>query len=207
MPLYELLALGVPRLPKSEVARIIQRLGRAVYDRGGVVTNVKSYGEQPLAYKIRGTSGKYDQVSRLLGGRRSLLLSPAARALSRPSPPPPPQTHPTQPPTTQAHIWQLDFAVAPQALADLRHELRVDERLLRWAVVKRRAAPRLPAPRQMYHHDPSFGAVLRPEAGRETVRVLPDVSALFEEESGRASGDVVASSSSFPSPGGGESAP
>ncbi len=62
MPLYELLALGVPRLPRDEVARIIQRLGRAVYDRGGVVTGVKSYGEQPLAYKIRGTSGKYDQV-------------------------------------------------------------------------------------------------------------------------------------------------
>lgn len=62
MPLYELLALGVPRLPREEVARIIQRLGRAVYDRGGVVTDVKSYGEQPLAYKIRGTSGKYDQV-------------------------------------------------------------------------------------------------------------------------------------------------
>lgn len=72
MPLYELLALGVPRLPREEVARIIQRLGRAVYDRGGVVTDVKSYGEQPLAYKIRGTSGKYDQVRVCEGGAVSL---------------------------------------------------------------------------------------------------------------------------------------
>jgi hypothetical protein len=92
--------------------------------------------------------------------------------------------------------------VAPQALADLRHELRVDERLLRWAVVKRRAAPKLPLPRQMYHRDPSFGAVLRPDGGgsskQQQERPLPDVSALFfEEDSGRAAAaGVVASSSS-----------
>lgn len=74
MPLYELLALGVPRLPKEEVARMIQRLGRAVYDRGGVITDVKSYGEQPLAYKIRGTSGKYDQVRSIAMGNGGAAL-------------------------------------------------------------------------------------------------------------------------------------
>jgi hypothetical protein len=125
-----------------------------------------------------------------------LFLSFRARALI-PNPPNP--QHINQ----QAHIWQLDFAVAPQALADLRHELRVDERLLRWAVVKRRAAPKLPLPRQMYHHDPSFGAVLRPDGAgsskQQQERPLPDVSALFfEEDSGRAAaaGVVVSSSSS-----------
>lgn len=133
--------------------------------------------------------------------RLSLSLSPAPRHSARARAHAPP-IH-VAPFATQAHIWQLDFAVAPQALADLRHELRVDERLLRWAVVKKKGAlPRLPPPRQMYHGDPSFGAVLRrPDAGDRgggggPARPLPDVSALFAEESGRAGAGVVASSSS-----------
>lgn len=107
------------------------------------------------------------------------LPSASTRALAaRRSPPPPNKTNTYTP---QAHIWKLDFAVAPQALADLRHELRVDERLLRWAVVKKRAAPRLPPPRDMFHRDPSFGAVLRPPQRDAGERALPDVSALFRE--------------------------
>lgn len=41
---------------------MMQKVGGVVYSAGGVVTDVKSYGRQYLAYKIRGVHGKYDQV-------------------------------------------------------------------------------------------------------------------------------------------------
>ena len=36
----------------------------------------------------------------------------------------------------QAHIWQLNFALKPEALAELKHELKVNEQVLRFVVVK-----------------------------------------------------------------------
>lgn len=63
MPLYELLCLARPLLPRDELQRMIQKVGGLVYNKGGVVTNVVSYGKQPLAYKIRGVHGKYEEVS------------------------------------------------------------------------------------------------------------------------------------------------
>lgn len=43
-------------------------------------------------------------------------------------------------------MWQLNFAAAPSTLPDLDHTLRVDERMLRWMVLKRRPYPALPSP-------------------------------------------------------------
>lgn len=63
MPLYELLCLARPLLPKAELQSMISRVGGLVYDKGGVVTEVVSYGKQALAYKIKGVRGKYDEVS------------------------------------------------------------------------------------------------------------------------------------------------
>jgi hypothetical protein len=62
MPLYELLCLARPVLQREDLRRMIAKVGRTVYDKGGVVMDVKSYGLHPLAYKIRGVHGKYDQV-------------------------------------------------------------------------------------------------------------------------------------------------
>jgi ribosomal protein S6 len=62
MPLYELLCLARPLLPRNELQRMIQKVGGMVYEKGGVVTNVVSYGKQPLAYKIKGVQGKFDEV-------------------------------------------------------------------------------------------------------------------------------------------------
>lgn len=62
MPLYELLCLVRPSLPKEAVQRLVEKVGGVVYGRGGVVTNFISYGEQHLAYKIRGVHGKTEQV-------------------------------------------------------------------------------------------------------------------------------------------------
>lgn len=63
MPLYELLCLARPLLPRDELQRMIQKVGGMVYSKGGVVTNVVSYGKQPLAYRIKGVQGKFDEVS------------------------------------------------------------------------------------------------------------------------------------------------
>jgi ribosomal protein S6 len=64
MPLYELLCLARPVLPKAELARMIARIGALVQDKGGVITDVVSYGKQPLAYSIKGVHGKFVEVSR-----------------------------------------------------------------------------------------------------------------------------------------------
>lgn len=63
MPLYELLCLVRPALQRDELQRLIQKVGGLVYSKGGVVTDVVSFGTQPLAYKIRGVQGKFDEVS------------------------------------------------------------------------------------------------------------------------------------------------
>lgn len=62
MPLYELLCLARPRIVRDDMARMIQRVGNAVFDKGGVITDLKSYGDQGLAYPIRKTHGKYEEV-------------------------------------------------------------------------------------------------------------------------------------------------
>lgn len=46
----------------------------------------------------------------------------------------------------QANMWQVNFAASPKTLADIDHSLRVDERVLRWIVLKRRPYNRLPTP-------------------------------------------------------------
>lgn len=43
---------------------MISKVGGMVYTQGGVVTNVQSYGQQDLAYKIKGVQDKYDKVGR-----------------------------------------------------------------------------------------------------------------------------------------------
>jgi ribosomal protein S6 len=63
MPLYELLCLAQPALPRENVVRMIQRVATVLYTNGGVITDLQSYGDQQLAYKIKGTRGKYEQVS------------------------------------------------------------------------------------------------------------------------------------------------
>lgn len=68
MPLYELLCLARPLLPRDELQRMISKVGGLVYTKGGVVTNVVSYGKQPLAYKISGVQGKFDEVRLQING-------------------------------------------------------------------------------------------------------------------------------------------
>ena len=43
-------------------------------------------------------------------------------------------------------MWQLTFASTPKVLSEIDHSLRIDERVLRWAVLKRRHLSPLPNP-------------------------------------------------------------
>ncbi|GLI63855.1 hypothetical protein VaNZ11_006965, partial [Volvox africanus] len=61
MPLYELLCLARPG-PRAELVTLIKSLGDAVYKNGGFVTQLKSFGEQHLAYDLRKPFEKYDSA-------------------------------------------------------------------------------------------------------------------------------------------------
>lgn len=79
MPLYELLCLARPALQRQVVARMIAAAGELVQARGGVVMDVSSYGEQPLAYRVRGVQGKFDKVRAARSG--GCLAMATARTL------------------------------------------------------------------------------------------------------------------------------
>ena len=80
MPLYELLCLVRPSLPRDALQRVIKKVGNVVYDSGGVVTNFLSYGEQQLAYRIRGVSGKHEQVCMCVLCVRRDAIAPTSAA-------------------------------------------------------------------------------------------------------------------------------
>lgn len=58
MPLYELLCMARPLAARKELAEVANRAGRTVLESGGIVADVKSYGEHTLAYTIRTASGE-----------------------------------------------------------------------------------------------------------------------------------------------------
>jgi small subunit ribosomal protein S6 len=150
MPLYELFAVAKPRLPKAQLASILKAVGQTVMDSGGVVTDIKSYGDRRLAYDIRQPGERHSEV----GSRANKHApSPSACTHRRLHSPPlrPPPSQPLGPPWPppahlQAAMWQINFAASPKALPDLDHVLRVDERMLRWLVLKRRPYNALPTP-------------------------------------------------------------
>jgi hypothetical protein len=113
-----------------------------------------------------------DHLLLLLAARRRarpFSVSPALLWLSTNPPPTPiapaaahaPCIHHHRPTTQQAHIWQLDFALSPQALRELNMQLRINEDVLRHAVVKRQL-PKLPLPHALYHRLSEHAAQLRP---------------------------------------------
>lgn len=92
MPLYELFAVAKPRLPKQQLADIMRAIGQTVMDQGGVVTDIKSYGERKLAYDIRQPGVRYSEVSGASSPSPSsgplpgpTLPAPAAPSHSRPA--------------------------------------------------------------------------------------------------------------------------
>ena len=62
MPLYELLCLAKPALPRKDLVHMMQRLGDVVYGSGGIVTGLVNYGNQSLAYDFKRPFERFDQV-------------------------------------------------------------------------------------------------------------------------------------------------
>ena len=52
----------------------------------------------------------------------------------------------------QAFMWQLDFAAAPALLKDLDHLLKVDDRIVRFVVLKRAVFGPLPTTHSVARH-------------------------------------------------------
>lgn len=69
MPLYELLCLSKPALPRAELVAMMQRVSLVIMQRGGVLTNLLSYGEQHLAYDLRRPFERYSKVCAVAGGK------------------------------------------------------------------------------------------------------------------------------------------
>ena len=156
MPLYELFALAKPALAQPQLAEIIKAASQAVFAQGGVLTDIKSFGQRPLAYDIRKPGEKYSEVR---GGQREAITraggcSRAVAAGFAAGEPTmcggcacmhwPLLTAAVVCLALQAHMWQITFSSPTSALPDLDHLLRVDERVLRWMVLQRRPYPPLP---------------------------------------------------------------
>ena len=67
MPLYELFCLAKPALQRTQQAELLRSAAQVVLQRGGVLTDVKSFGERPLAYTVRRPGSKCDEVGLRFG--------------------------------------------------------------------------------------------------------------------------------------------
>ncbi|XP_008783836.1 uncharacterized protein LOC103702956 [Phoenix dactylifera] len=61
MPLYDCLLLAKPRVKKEAVMDLVARVGRRVYQRNGVITDIKSFGTVQLGYGIKKLDGRHYQ--------------------------------------------------------------------------------------------------------------------------------------------------
>ncbi|KAJ3694608.1 hypothetical protein LUZ60_010088 [Juncus effusus] len=61
MPLYDCMLLAKSQVRKEEVAELAARVGRRVFQRNGVVTEIKSFGSIKLGYGIKKRDGRHWQ--------------------------------------------------------------------------------------------------------------------------------------------------
>ena len=62
MPLYDCMLLFKPIIRKEGLIELVARIGKHVYSRNGVLTEVKSFGKVELGYGIRKLDGRHYQV-------------------------------------------------------------------------------------------------------------------------------------------------
>ncbi|KAI3446805.1 hypothetical protein Pfo_003470 [Paulownia fortunei] len=61
MPLYDCMLLLKPNVGKEAVMDLVARVGKHVYRRNGVLTDMKSFGSVQLGYGIKKLDGRYYQ--------------------------------------------------------------------------------------------------------------------------------------------------
>ncbi|KDP38627.1 hypothetical protein JCGZ_03980 [Jatropha curcas] len=61
MPLYDCMLLLKPHVRKEQLIELVARVGKHVYSRNGVVTEIKSFGSVQLGYGIKKLDGRYYQ--------------------------------------------------------------------------------------------------------------------------------------------------
>lgn len=62
MPLYELFCMAKPALQRVAAGQLMRTAATAVLNKGGILTNLKSYGDRELAYQIRRPGMKFNKV-------------------------------------------------------------------------------------------------------------------------------------------------
>ncbi|XP_062078286.1 uncharacterized protein LOC133782876 [Humulus lupulus] len=61
MPLYDCMLLLKPHVKKEALMELVARVGKHVYRKNGVLTEVKSFGTVQLGYGIKKLDGRYYQ--------------------------------------------------------------------------------------------------------------------------------------------------
>ncbi|CAA2966203.1 lisH domain-containing ARMC9-like [Olea europaea subsp. europaea] len=61
MPLYDCMLLLKPHVKKESLMELVSRVGKHVFRKNGVVTDMKSFGTVQLGYGIKKLDGKYYQ--------------------------------------------------------------------------------------------------------------------------------------------------
>lgn len=146
MPLYDVLAIVKATMPQAQVSMILKKATTAVLENGGVLTGIKSFGVNELAYTIRKYGELHDEVR---PGVLSIGVRIARSRSTRAGLLPCRQLRLNLPFNSQGHYVQLSFFSSPATLPILEHNFRTDERLLRHVIVKKQAMPNLPKPKTL----------------------------------------------------------
>ncbi|KAL5769645.1 hypothetical protein ACOSP7_013799 [Xanthoceras sorbifolium] len=63
MPLYDCMLLLKPTIKKEALMELVARVGKHVYTKNGVLTDLKSFGTIQLGYGIKKLDGRYFQIN------------------------------------------------------------------------------------------------------------------------------------------------